>query len=123
MSDPSDNNNSDAASRIDDLVSAIRNALAADATHEAKANAATACRVILRGLEPAPVRNGAPSSSLAGMLAGTPIGAALGAVGSMPREQILEFIVNGLRSVLSHSAPTYHARPPSPVGHGTGGQS
>ena len=40
----------------------------------------------------------------------------LGAIGSMPREQLLELVVGGLRSMLAHRAPTYHARPvPAPT--------
>jgi hypothetical protein len=115
MSDPNDNNTSDAASRNDELMSAIRTALATDASPEARATGASACRAILRGLEPAQLRNAAPPSSPsspASMLAGTPLGAALGALNSVPREQILEFLVSGLRAVLGHgSPPTYRAAP------------
>jgi hypothetical protein len=111
MSEPNDSNASDAASRIDDLVSAIRRALAPDAPSEARASAANACRVILRSLEPAGTRNGAPIAAPASTLAGTPLGTALGALSSIPRDQILEFLVTGLRAVLSQTAPMYRARP------------
>jgi hypothetical protein len=116
MSDLNDNNTSDAASRTDELVSAIRTALASDASPEVRATGASACRAILRGLEPAQVRNAAPPSSTsspaASMLAGTPLGAALGALNSIPREQILELIASGLRAVLGHgSPPTYRPAP------------
>jgi hypothetical protein len=113
MSDPNDNNTSDAASRSDELVSAIRTALASDASPEARATGANACRAILRGLEPAQVRNSAaPSSPAASMLAGTPLGTALGALNSIPREQILELIASGLRAVLGQgSPPTYRPAP------------
>ena len=111
MSDLSDNNTSDAASRADELVSAIRTALASDASPEARATGASACRAILRGLEPAQVRNAPPPSSPASMLAGTPLGAAMGALNSIPRDQILEF-VSGLRAVLGQgSSPTYRPAP------------
>lgn len=111
MSDPNDNHASDATSRSEDLVSVIRAALASDASPEARSSGAGACRAILRGLEPAPTRNGVPPSSSASMLAGTPLGAALGAISAIPREQILELVVTGLRAIMSQSAPTYHARP------------
>jgi hypothetical protein len=112
MSDPNDNHTSDTAHRTDELVAAIRAALASDASPEARSTGASACRTILRGLEPAPPRNGAPPSSPTSMLAGTPLGTALGALTSIPREQVLEFIVSGLRAVLGHgSPPTYRPAP------------
>jgi hypothetical protein len=112
MSDPNDNQPSDAANPADELVLAIRNALASDASPEMRAGGASACRAILRGLEPSPHRNGAPASSPAATLAGTPLGAALGAFSSIPREQILELVVSGLRSVLGQGAPpTYRPAP------------
>src|SRR5262245_55770356 len=113
MSDSNDNNTSDAASRTDELVTAIRMTLASDPSPEVRATGASACRAILRGLEPAQVRNAAPPSSpAASMLAGTPLGAALGALNSIPREQILEFIASGLRTVLGQaSPPTYRSAP------------
>lgn len=112
MSDPNDNSTPDVASRNDELMAAIRTALAADASPEARATGASACRAILRGLEPAQPRNAAPPSSPASMLAGTPLGAALGALNSIPREQILEYLVSGLRAVLGQgSPPTYRPAP------------
>lgn len=112
MSDSNDNNSSDAASRNDELISAIRTALASDASPEVRASGASACRAILRGLEPAQTRNAASANSPAPALAGTPLGAALGAFSSIPREQILEFLVSGLRAVLGHgSPPTYRPAP------------
>lgn len=113
MSDSNDTNADDPASRNDELVSAIRAALAPDASSEARTSAAHACRAILRGLDPAPSRNAAPSTSTASVLAGTPLGNALNAISSIPREQVLGFLVTGLRAVLSQNAPTYRARPVS----------
>jgi hypothetical protein len=110
MSDPNDNHSPDAASRNDDLIAAILTALAPDASPEARASGLGACRAILRGLEPPPARNGAPGSP-ASMLAGTPLGAALGALSSVPREQILELLVSGVRAMLGQGAPTYRAAP------------
>lgn len=112
MSDPNDHAAGD-ASRADELLTAIRAALAADASDEAKEGAVSAARAILRGLEPQ-VRTRGPASSVAAAFAGTPLGAALGAISSVPREQLLELLMNGLRSVLSPGSPPYRARPPSP---------
>jgi len=111
MSDSNDTNTGDPASRNDELVAAIRAALAPDASSEARTSAAHACRAILRGLDPAPSRTPAPSASAVSMLAGTPLGNALNALSSIPREQVLGFLVTGLRAVLSQNAPTYRARP------------
>lgn len=119
MSESNDTNADDPASRNDELVAAIRAALASDASSEARASAAHACRAILRSLEPAPVRNAAPSTPAASMLAGTPLGNALNVLSSIPREQVLGFLVTGLRAVLSQNAPTY--RPPPTPERETGG--
>ncbi len=112
MSDPNDNP-ADVAGRADELFAAIRAALAPDASAESKTGAANAARAILRGLDPQ-ARTGAPPSLAASMLAGTPLGAALGAISSLPREQLVEFLVSGVRSIFSHSSPTYRARPATP---------
>jgi hypothetical protein len=112
MSDPDDNDTSDTAHRTDELVAAIHAALASDASPDARSAGASACRAILRELEPAPPRNGAPPSSPASMLTGTPLGAALGALTSIPREQVLEFLVSGLQAVLGQgSRPAYRPAP------------
>lgn len=110
MSDLNDNNTSDAASRTDALISAIRAALDSDASPAARSTGADACRAILRGLEPLPQRNGTVPPGTPAPTAGTPLGAALSALGSIPREQILDFLVTGLRALMSQGAPTYHVR-------------
>jgi len=99
---------------IDDLFTSLRSALANDAAPDVRSAGANACRVLLGALDPASLRNAArppaappPSSPLSG----SPLGAALGALGSIPREQIVEFLVTGLRAFLTPSAPTYHLRP------------
>ena len=108
MSESNDNNSSDTGSN-DDLVSAIRAALAPDASSEARMGAVHACRAILRGLEPAPARNSAPGGSP--VLAGTALGNALGALSSLPRDQVLQILVTGMRSLLGHGAPIYRTAP------------
>lgn len=111
MHDPNDDHTSDPASSRDDLISAIRVALAPDASAEIRASGVSACRAILRGLEPFPLRNGPAASSSASALAGTPLGAALGALGSIPRDQILELLVSGVRAMLGQGAPIYRTAP------------
>lgn len=113
MSESNDNNSSAAASSNDDLVSSIRAALAPEASSEARTSAAHACRTILRGLEPAPARNGSPGASPAAMLAGTPLGNALGALSSLPRDQVLQLLLTGMRALLGQGSPTYRAAPPN----------
>ncbi|MEO7732087.1 MAG: hypothetical protein ABIY55_14025 [Kofleriaceae bacterium] len=124
MSESSENN-ADDSSRNGDLLAAIRAALVPDAPSEARTTAANACRAILRGLEPTPARNGAPAAApaspfagtpLAGTpLAGTPLGNALGVLGSLPREQVLQFLVTGMRALLGQGSPTYRAAPVSRI--------
>jgi hypothetical protein len=69
-----------------------------------------------RGPDPQ-TRTGATSNSAAAKLAGTPLGAALGAISSIPREQLLEFLVTGVRALFSQGSPSYRsapsARPPA----------
>jgi hypothetical protein len=115
MSDPHDNDKpSDPAGRIEELVSAIRTALASEASADARSAGVTACRAILRTLEPSATRNG-PMLAPTSPLAGSPIGAALGALGSIPREQVVGFLVTGLRSVFGQGAsPTYRSPPARP---------
>jgi len=111
MSESNDNKSTDTGSSNDDLVSAIRAALGPDASSEARTNAAHACRTILRGLEPTPARNGSPATSPAAMLAGTPIGNALSALGSLPRDQVLQLLATGMRVLFGQGSPSYRAAP------------
>jgi hypothetical protein len=113
VSESNDNPADDTTRRNDELVAAIRAALTAEASAEARTSAAHACRAILRGLEPA-LRNGAPSAAPASVLAGTPLGNALGAISSIPREQVLEFLVTGVRALLGQGVPTYRTAPAPP---------
>ena len=108
-------NATDTAHRLDDLFTTIRGALAQDAAGDVRSAGALACRAILGVIDPssrattpsAPTSPGSPTS---------PLTAALGAIGSIPREQILEFIVGGLRSVLTQRGPSYLTRPaPAPT--------
>ena len=111
MSESNDNNSTDARSSNDDLMSSIRAALAPDASSDARTSAAHACRTLLRSLEPAPARNGSPGASPAAMLAGTPIGNALSALGSLPRDQVLQLLATGMRVLFGQGSPSYRAAP------------
>ena len=51
-------------------------------------------------------------SSASSMLAGTPLGAAMGAIGAIPKDQLIQFLVSGVRSLLSQPAPVYRVPPP-----------
>jgi hypothetical protein len=114
MSDSNDNNNPDAASRVDDLVATIRNALATDASSESRATAASACRAILGVLDPTTRSNlppSAPSPTSTASAATSPLASALGAIGQIPKEQLLGFLVGGLKSLMSQSGPNYLTAP------------
>ena len=114
MSDSNDNNNSDAANRVDELVATIRNALATDSTPESRATATSACRAILGALDPTSrshVPPSATSPTSAASAATSPIVSALGVIGQIPQEQVLGFLVGGIRSLLSERGPTYLAAP------------
>jgi len=105
----------DTAHRFDDLITAIRSALAQDAAADARSAGAIACRAILGVLDPSS-RTTTPPAPTSPTSPTSPIAAVLGAVTSMPREQILEFVAGGLRSMLTQRAPTYLSRPaPSPT--------
>jgi hypothetical protein len=105
------------AHRLDDLITAIRSALAQDAAADTRSAGAIACRAILGAIEPSAPRVPSPAAP------SSPIGAALGAIGSIPREQILEFVVGGLRSIFAQSsAPAYRSRPMPAPSRGSSGE-
>ena len=118
MTDTQDKPNPpDTAHRLDDLISTIRSALAQDAAADARSAGAIACRAILGVLEPPATRTVSPAAP------SSPIGAALGAIGTIPREQLLEFVVGGLRSIFAQgSAPAYRSRPAPAPPRGSGGE-
>jgi hypothetical protein len=115
MTDTQDKPNAtDPAHRLDDLFTTIRGAIAQDAASDARSAGALACRAILGVLDPS--SRSTPSVPTSPTSPTSPLTAALGALGSIPREQILEFLVGGLRSVLTHRGPAYHTRPaPAPA--------
>lgn len=94
---------------MDQLLEAIRAAIAADSTDEVKAAGASACRTILTALE---AKAGEPMVHPA-MLASSsnPIEAIASAVRGMPVEQLLDVAIARLRAALPQDANTPALRP------------
>jgi len=95
---------------LDDLIASIRTAVAPGASAEARAVGSTACRSILAALEAKtgqpltaapPTAPPPPSPSPP-----SPLVAMLAQLATMPREQMLEFIANFLRSKLPPGTQT-----------------
>jgi hypothetical protein len=80
---------------MEELLEAIRAATAADATDEAKAAGATACRTLLTALE---AKAGEPLA--APVAAGNPVQAIVGALKSMPPEQLMDLAIARLKAAL-----------------------
>jgi hypothetical protein len=100
--------NPDLASKpdpLDDLIAAIRTAVAPGASAEARAVGTTACRAILTALE---AKAGQPLAAAppAATLATSPLAAMLSQLAAMPREQMLEFITSFLRTKLPAGTQT-----------------
>jgi len=120
MSDTTDHATSpDPAVGVDQLLAAIRRALAEDVGSDVRSAGALACRAILGVLDPAsrasiPLATPQPSTSpsvtspLASLLSaiGSSPTSASG-IGSIPREQLLALLAGGLRSLLTRSEPAY----------------
>lgn len=150
MTDPQVKSNPpDNQHRIDELLNAIRSALAQDAGADARSAGAVACQAILGVLDPtsrvstaagtpSPVSTSpATTSPLATLLGAirqmpataaststSPFASLLGAIGQIPREQLFEFI-GRLRS-LGQPGPAYLSGPtPPPMrpASGSGGGS
>ena len=118
MSNPQDKSNTtEQTQRFDELLATIRAATAPDAAADARSAGAIACRAILGALDPASrPAVGSPSvpQSTNHASATSPLAALFGAVGQIPREQLLGFF-GGLRRLLAAPGPTYLARPASPT--------
>lgn len=118
-------------SRLEELLTRIRGALAQDAGPDERSAGAIACRAILGVLDPAsrpgapfiPIPTAAPAaSSTEPSTSGasrSPIAALMGAIGLVPRDQLLDAI-GGLRWLLGQPAPAYLTRPPPPRAQGSG---
>lgn len=89
---------------MDDLLDTIRTSMAADATTEAKAAGAVACRTLLAALETNPgeplVTPTAPAAS--------PIANAIAMLRGVPVDQLLDVAINRLRAAIpaGESAPS-----------------
>jgi len=78
---------------MENVIEAVRGALAPDATPEAKAAGVAACRAILAALE------ATPGQSFAAVPA-SPAGAIAGMLRGMPPEQLLDLAIAKLRAAL-----------------------
>lgn len=80
---------------MEQLLEAIRVATAPDATDEAKAAGATACRTLLTALE---AKAGEPLAAPVAMA--NPVQAIVGALKGMPPEQLLDLAIARLKAAL-----------------------
>ena len=80
---------------MDNIIETVRIALLPDASDEARAAGATACRAILATLE---AKQGQPLTQA--VQPSTPIQAAVAALGGVPSEQLLDLAIAKLRSML-----------------------
>ena len=87
----------DKSNPLDDLIATIRAAIVPDASAEARATGATACRAILAALE---AQVGQPLAAAPSPTPTSPLAGMLSRLAAMPREQMLEFITNFLRAKL-----------------------
>jgi len=113
---------------LDDLIAAIRTAVAPGASAETRAVGTTACRSILTVLQ---AKAGQPLTAAPSTapIATSPLAAMLSQLAAMPREQMLEFITNFLRTRLPQgtqtqvvAGPRFHLIQIPPV-HGRGSRS
>lgn len=116
------------AARLDELLTTIRDALAPDAAADARATGATACRAILGVLDPTSRASTPSAAALPSTLAPStpqpstsslPIASLLGAIGQIPREQLVE-VIGGLRWLLGQQGPAYLTRPAPARSRGDG---
>ncbi|HTR56469.1 MAG TPA: hypothetical protein VMJ10_37605 [Kofleriaceae bacterium] len=84
---------------MDDLIEAIRTAVATDATPEARAAGARACRALLSAFEPSEV---APPAEVA--VPSPPIATLVSAVRGMPAEQVMDLLIAKLRTMVPADA-------------------
>lgn len=92
---------------MNELVEAIRAALVPEATIEARAAGANACRTILAALEADP---GAPMAT-AGGAPQSPVAAIVGALRGVPPDQLLDLAIAKLRAAMPAGAEVPTATP------------
>jgi hypothetical protein len=86
---------------MDNLIDAIRNAIASDANDEARALGAQACRTILVALEtPAGAPMAASTASTAIAEPTSPLEAAVSALRGLPPDQLLDLAIARLKAAL-----------------------
>ncbi|MDQ3366745.1 MAG: hypothetical protein M3680_15075 [Myxococcota bacterium] len=91
---------------MDQLLEAIRNATGTDASDEARAAGAQACRTILSALEAKP---GEPLVSAGATM--SPIAAAVSVFRGMTPEQLLDLAIARLKAAVPEGTPTVAAQP------------
>jgi hypothetical protein len=94
---------------MDNVIDSIRAAIASDATPEAKAVGATACRAILAALE------GTPGQPLAAPaitpMSGSQIAGVVSALRGVPPDQLLDLAIARLRAALPAGVEVPPAKP------------
>jgi hypothetical protein len=92
---------------MENVIDSIRAAIATDATPEAKAAGATACRAILAALEATP---GQPLAPVVVPFNGSQIAGVVSALRGVPPDQLLDLAIQRLRAAL----PAGVEVPPAP---------
>lgn len=118
MSDTQDPASATAAAtsdRLDELLPELRAAFAPDATQQARYTAAVSvARALLGSGSPAGVRNATPAPPAPST--GLPVEALLKTFAALPRDQVLQLLVSGVRTLFSPSASTpNYLRAPMPA--------
>lgn len=114
---------------MDNLIESIKNAIASDASDEARSVGAQACRMILVALEtPAGEPMATPTVSSSTTVApSSPLHAAVAALRGLPPEQLLDLAIARLKAALPAGAEATQVRrlnvPLVAIGPMHGGQS
>lgn len=90
---------------MDNVIDAIRAAVAPDASPEAKAAGIAACRAIVAALE------GTQAQSFAPVAPASPVAALVGALRGVPPEQLLDLAIAKLRAALPAGTEVAPVRP------------
>jgi hypothetical protein len=91
---------------MEDVINAIRAAIAPDATPEAKSAGIAACRAVLGALNATP---GQPIA--AAPVPATPVAAIVGALRGMPADQLLDLAIAKLRAALPAGSEVAPVKP------------
>lgn len=96
---------------METLIESIRAAIATDASDEARATGAQACRTILAALETKPGEAMIAAPPTSGAAPATQIASVLGALRGLPAEQLLDLAITRLRAALPNGSETPSAAP------------